>query len=57
MNDQLALLSPAARSDDGSAPTAPGPAWQLDDHTRHVGRLGLAAARDALRQASGRLAA
>ena len=31
--------------------------WQLDDHTREVGRRGLAAARQALRQASVRLAA
>jgi len=31
--------------------------WELDDHTREVGRLGLAAARQALGQSSGRLAA
>ncbi|HEX2048833.1 MAG TPA: hypothetical protein VHF27_13795 [Acidimicrobiales bacterium] len=31
--------------------------WELDEHTRHVGRQGLAAARQALREASARLAA
>ena len=31
--------------------------WRLDEHTRTVGRLGLAAARQALRAASARLAA
>jgi hypothetical protein len=45
-NDQLALLP---RDDRAS--------WELDEHTRHVGRQGLAAARQALRQASARLAA
>lgn len=54
MNDQLALLpdvSPAVDRvvDDTS--------WELDEHTRHVGRQGLAAARQALSQASARLAA
>ena len=49
MNDQMALLPDAAQDDDAS--------WELDDHTRHVGRQGLAAARQALRQATARLAA
>ena len=52
MNDQLALLpdvSAVDQVDDSS--------WELDEHTRHVGRQGLAAARQALRQASARLAA
>ncbi|HEX2119929.1 MAG TPA: hypothetical protein VHF91_12145 [Acidimicrobiales bacterium] len=53
MNNQLALLpdAPDASSADQEA------SWELDDHTRHVGRQGLAAARQALRQASARLAA
>ena len=53
MNDQLALLpdaSPAVDRVDGTS-------WELDEHTRHVGRQGLAAARQALGQASARLAA
>jgi hypothetical protein len=55
MNDQMALL-PDARRDDRPAgedrPPRTGPAsWELDDHTRHVGRQGLAAARAALQQA------
>ena len=49
MTDQLALL-PDARPDD-EAP------WELDEHTRHVGRQGLAAAREALHKAGARLAA
>ena len=48
MNDQMALLPTAA--DDR-------PSWELDDHTRHVGRQGLAAARQALQQAGARKAA
>lgn len=31
--------------------------WKLDDRTREVGRKGIAAAREALRQASARTAA
>lgn len=31
--------------------------WKLDDRTREVGRQGIAAAREALRQASSRTAA
>lgn len=59
MNDQLALLAPGPRADD----TTDDPSlvedgsWELDDRTRHVGRLGLAAARQALRHASSGLAA
>jgi hypothetical protein len=53
MNDQLAFLPETAatadRVDDHS--------WELDEHTRQIGRQGLAAARHALRQASARLAA
>jgi len=49
MNDQLALLPNAARDDDAS--------WELDDHTRSVGKQGLAAARQALEQACAKLAA
>ena len=49
MNDQLALLPDAARDDDAS--------WELDDHTRHIGKQGLAAARQALEQARARPAA
>ena len=52
MNDQLAFLpdtsATADRVDDS---------WELDEHTRQIGRQGLAAARQALRQASSRLAA
>lgn len=50
MNDQLALL-PHADDEDQEV------SWELDEHTRDVGRQGLAAARQALRQASARLAA
>ena len=50
MNDQLALL-PDRSPEDGEV------SWELDDHTRDVGRQGLAAARHALRQACARLAA
>jgi hypothetical protein len=59
MNDQLALLPPGSRPDAGTSPPPPVAAtsWELDEHTRDVGRLGLAAARQALRQASARLAA
>ena len=50
MNDQLALLPDASPADDEAS-------WELDEHTRQVGLQGLAAARQALRQASTRLAA
>ena len=49
MNDQMALLPEAAGDDEAS--------WELDDHTRHIGKQGLAAARQALEQACARLAA
>ncbi len=49
MNDQLVLLPDVADDDDVS--------WELDEHTRQVGRQGLAAAREALREATARLAA
>ena len=49
MNDQMALLPDAARDDEAS--------WELDDHTRHIGKQGLAAARQALQQATVRKAA
>jgi len=55
MNDQMALL-PAARDDD-RASRERRPSWELDDHTRHVGRQGLAAARRALQEAGARQAA
>jgi len=48
MHDQLALLPNAVR-DDAS--------WDLDDHTRYVGKQGLAAARQALEEACAKLAA
>jgi hypothetical protein len=57
MNDQLDLLPPARRSETAAPRADDDTSWELDDHTRHVGRLGLAAARQALRQASSRLAA
>lgn len=73
MTDQLALLPDAtprdatprddavSREPAGSREPAPSRQlsvpWELDDHTRHVGRQGLAAARQALRQASARQAA
>ena len=45
-NDQLALLP---RDDTAS--------WELDEHTRQIGKQGLAAARQALQQAAARRAA
>jgi len=55
MNDQMALL-PTPAGDD--RPARHGRAsWELDEHTRHVGRQGLAAARQALQQAAVRQAA
>ncbi|HEX2048832.1 MAG TPA: hypothetical protein VHF27_13790 [Acidimicrobiales bacterium] len=53
MNDQLALLPDTSATADRGDDTS----WELDEHTRHVGRQGLAAARQALREASARLAA
>ena len=49
MTDQLALLPDASGHEEAS--------WELDEHTRQVGRQGLAAAREALREATARLAA
>lgn len=61
MNDQLALLTPAVRPAEPLCPPPCPPerpgSWELDDHTRHVGRQGIAAARLALRQGSARAAA
>jgi hypothetical protein len=64
MTDQLALLPSASPADSvPSRPPVQAPvaaadfSWELDEHTRTVGRLGLAAARQALRAASARLAA
>ncbi|MGI8983255.1 MAG: hypothetical protein ACR2HM_01770 [Acidimicrobiales bacterium] len=45
--DQLALL-PDTR---GEA------SWELDEHTRQIGKQGIAAAREALQRAAGRRAA
>ena len=56
MTDQLALLPDTSGEHDG-ANRGLEPCWELDDHTRDVGRRGLAAARRALRQASARQAA
>jgi hypothetical protein len=57
MNDQMALLPPGARSDERRPRPFDDGSWELDEHTREVGRQGLAAARQALGQASTRLAA
>jgi len=57
MDNQLDLLPSSRRSDDGVGPADNLAPWELDEHTRHVGRVGLAAARQALQQASARLAA
>lgn len=54
MNDQLALLADSG----ADAPQMEGASsWELDETTRRIGRQGLEAARQALRQASARLAA
>ena len=46
-DDQLVLL------DDETAPEAASRrAWRLDEHTREIGRRGVAQAREALRQAA-----
>jgi hypothetical protein len=57
MTDQLALLPPSPPPDHAPVAVVADPSWELDEHTRTVGRLGLAAARQALRAASARLAA
>lgn len=54
MNDQLALL---ADSGADAPQMEDAPSWELDETTRRIGRQGLEAARQALRQASARLAA
>jgi hypothetical protein len=56
MNDQMALL-PTANRDHRAARHPHQDSWELDEHTRHVGRQGLAAARHALQQAGARRAA
>lgn len=59
MNDQMVLL-PTSAGDDRRSRPRPGDdeqSWELDDHTRTVGKQGLAAARQALQQACARLAA
>lgn len=48
MNDQLVLLDDD--DDEGQ------PSWRLDEHTRDIGRRGVALAREALRQATRRAA-
>ena len=57
MTDQLALLPSTPLPDQAPLALAPDTSWELDEHTRTIGRLGLAAARQALRAASARLAA
>ena len=52
MTNQLALLPDASRG-----PREHEVSWELDEHTREVGRQGLAAARQALREATARRAA
>lgn len=49
MNDQLVLL-------DDEEEAARQAAWRLDEHTREIGRRGVALAREALRQAAARAA-
>lgn len=49
MTDQLALLPSASGDREVS--------WELDEHTRRIGRQGLAAARQALQEAAARQAA
>lgn len=53
VNDQLALIETVPE------PSAPAETrgWELDDHTREVGRRGVALAREALRQGASRQAA
>jgi hypothetical protein len=52
MTDQLALLPRDARDSREHDVS-----WELDEHTRQIGRQGLAAAREALREATARRAA
>ncbi len=53
----MALLPAPPTVTAGASPHGPAVSWDLDDHTRELGRQGLAAARQALRQASARMAA
>lgn len=57
MDNQLDLLPSSRRSAAASPPADNLAPWELDEHTRQIGRVGLAAARQALQQASARLAA
>lgn len=59
MNDQMVLLPDVRPDDEGRGRPSPddSSSWELDDHTRTVGKQGLAAARQALQQACARLAA
>jgi hypothetical protein len=58
LQPQLPLLDPdldgAGRADD--APSDEDRDWHLDEHTREIGRRGIAAARAQLRTATGRAA-
>jgi len=61
MSDQMALLPTTLLRTDPATPAQGGGeanvSWDLDDHTRELGRRGLAAARRALAQGATRLAA
>jgi hypothetical protein len=50
MARQLVLMDPVVLMDAGSVD------WRLDEHTRRLGRLGIADARSALREATRRAA-
>ncbi len=52
MDNQLVLLDDHT---EGEAPALK-PEWGLDEHTREIGRRGVALAREALRQAAARAA-
>jgi len=53
MSDQMMLLPPSDGRETPRAREDEQP-WELDEHTRTVGKQGLAAARQALRQATAR---
>ena len=57
MSDQLDLLPSPPRADDTPRPSLTDASWEMDEHTRTVGLVGLAAARQALRDAAARRAA
>lgn len=57
MSDQLGLLPTPPPADDTPRPSLTDASWELDEHTRTVGRIGLAAARQALQDAAARRAA